>query len=341
MKAEDVLKDLKTGNFAPVYFFQGEETFYIDRLSNYLEKHAIPEAERSFNQTILYGQDVQVTDILGHARRFPMMADKQLVLVKEAQQIRDLSREEGEKQLLNYLQHPVPSTILVFCHKHKKLDRRKAMGKNIGKYSVEVTCDKLRDYEVPKWLEEYIRSAGSRIEPNALQLLTESIGNDLERLSNEVNKILINFDQPVTITPDLVQKHVGISKEYNIFELQKAIGRKDRKKAFSIIKYFGANPRKHPAIPVIAILFAFFSKLLIAQKYRTAQPRELASKLGVPPFGVRDYQEALSFFSLTETIACIHLLRMADLQCKGVDSTNAEDGEILKELVGKILALRP
>jgi DNA polymerase-3 subunit delta len=337
MKAEEVYKDIRNGQIAPVYFLQGEETFYIDLISKHLEDHLIPEGERSFNQTVVYGQDVSISDVLNHARRFPMMAERQLVLVKEAQQISDLNRENGEKQLLAYLKQPVPSTVLVFCHKHKKLDGRKALGKTIGKLSVLVTSDKLRDYQVPAWIESYVATRKCRIQPNALQLLTDSIGNDLERMANEISKILINYKDSVTIDMDMVQKHVGISKDYNVFELQKAIIRKDRLKAFQIIKYFAANTRKHPAIPVIAVLFAFFSRLLVAQQYRGAEKGKLASLMKVNPYAIQDYQEALRFYSLGEVIRNIHLLRAADLACKGVDSPATDDGEILKELVAKML----
>ncbi len=337
-KPEDVLKDIRSGKVAPVYFLQGEETFFIDQISDLLEKNLIPEHERGFNQTVLYGQDVSVSDVLNHARRFPMMAERQLVLVKEAQNISDLNREGGEKQLLSYLNQPVPSTVLVFCHKHKKLDGRKALGKSIGKLSVLVTSDKIRDYQVSSWIENYVRSRKCTIRPDALQLINDSIGNDLERLSNEISKILINYEAGVTIDMEMVQKHVGISKEYNVFELQKALVCKDRMKAFRIIGYFAANARKHPAIPVVAVLFAFFSRLLIAQQYRHENKNKLASVLKVSPYAIPDYQEALRYYSAGEVVRNIHLLRKADLACKGVDSGQAEDGEILKELVAMMLA---
>lgn len=337
-KAEDVLKDLKSGKIAPVYFLQGEETFYIDLISDFTENKIIPEHERGFNQTVLYGQDVTVSDILNHARRFPMMAERQLVLVKEAQNISDLNRENGEKQLLAYLNQPVPSTVLVFCHKHKKLDGRKALGKTIGKVSVLVNADKLRDYQVAGWIETYVRSRNCSIKPDALQLITDSIGNDLERLSNEISKILINYKDAVTIDMDMVQKHVGISKEYNVFELQKALISKDRLKAFRIIQFFASNSRKYPAIPVVAVLFAFFSRLLIAQQHRGAGKSELATALRVSPYAIQDYQEALRYYSTGEVVRNISLLRKADLACKGVDTGQTNDGEILKELIALMLA---
>lgn len=338
MKAEEVLSQLKKGTVAPVYFLQGEETFFIDQISNYLEKHLIPEAERGFNQTVVYGQDVSVSDILNHARRFPMMAERQLVLVKEAQNISDLNRESGEKQLLGYLNQPVPSTVLVFCHKHKKLDGRKALGKSAGKLSVLVTSNKLRDYQVPGWIESHLRSRNCSIRPDALQLLNDSIGNDLERLSNEISKILINYQEGVTIDMNMVQKHVGISKDYNVFELQKALIRKDRLKAFQIIRYFAANSRKHPAIPVIAVLFAFFSRLLVSIQHRQENKNRLASLLRVSPYAIQDYQEAMRYYSAGEVVRNIHLLRQADLACKGVDAGQTDDGEILKQLVATMLA---
>ncbi len=335
--AESILSDLKNRKYAPVYFLQGEETWYIDQITDYIEGHVLSDAEKGFNQTILYGRDVAMNEVLTHARRFPMMAERQVVIVKEAQNVSDINREKGQKLLCDYLENPVPSTVLVFCHKNKALDKRKALGKAVEKHAIALTTKKLYDNQVPGWVENYIGSKGFSANTKAIQMLADSIGADLERLSNEIDKILINFKDPVQIDEQIVHKYVGISKDYNVFELQKALIVKDVLKANKIVNYFEANPKKNPILPVIAILFSFFSKLLIAHHAQDKSERNLASLLRVSPYFVKDYLIALKHHSLPAVINSIHHIKQADLRSKGIDNASMAEGQILKELVFRLL----
>lgn len=334
---ESVLNDLKSNKYAPVYFLQGEETYYIDLISDYIENSVLNESERGFNQTILYGRDVAMNVVLTNAKRFPMMSEKQVVIVKEAQNISDINKEQGQKLLLDYLANPVPSTVLVFCHKNKSLDKRKALGKNIDKKAVLVTTKKLYDNQVPSWVDGYIKSKGFGINTKSTQMLSDAIGNDLERLANEIDKMLINFKEPVQIDEGIVNKYVGISKDYNVFELQKALIIKDVMKANKIVNYFEANPKKNPIIPVISVLFSFYSKLLMAFHAKDKSERSLASTLKVNPYFVKDYLLALNKYTLPHVVNNIRHIKEADLKSKGVNNVSTSDGQLLRELVFKLL----
>jgi DNA polymerase-3 subunit delta len=336
-KAADILKDLKKGQYAPVYFLQGEETFFIDQLSDYIEKHAIDEASKGFNQVVMYGKDVNVVDILNNARRFPMMSDRQLVLVKEAQNIYDLQKEQGQTLLTQYLEKPVASTILVFCHKNKSLDKRKSLYKCLNKHTVVLDSAKLYDNQVPAWIEGHVKSKGYGIIPKAVHLLSDSIGNNLERLSNEIDKMLINFPEPVEVNEDMVQKYVGISKDYNVFELQKALTVKDVVKANRIINYFAANAKSNPLLPIIAVIYSFYTKLIIGYGAADKSERGIVAALKISPFFAKDYLIAMRNYSPVQVLNNISHIRKADLQYKGFYGSGAKEGEILKELVYRLL----
>ncbi|MEM6522384.1 MAG: DNA polymerase III subunit delta [Bacteroidota bacterium] len=335
--AESLLTDLKNKKFAPVYFLQGEETYYIDQISSFIENNVLNDSEKGFNQTILYGRDAPVNVILTNAKRFPMMAERQVVIVKEAQNIPDLNKEISQKILCDYLENPVASTVLVFCHKNKSLDKRKALTKLIEKKAVVLTTKKLYDNQVPAWVEGYIRSKGFSVSHKAVQMLSDSIGANLERLSNEIDKILINYKEPVEIDEQVIQKYVGISKDYNVFELQKALTTKDVFKANQIVSYFEANPKKNPLLPVIAVLYSFYSKLLVAHHASDKSERNLASQLRVSPFFVKDYLMALRYYSLPKVIDNIHCIQQADLHSKGVENASTAEGQLLKELIFRLM----
>lgn len=332
-----VLKDLQSGRFAPVYFLQGDEPFYIDLIADYIEKNALQESEKSFNQVIAYGKDIDMAGILNNARRFPMMAERQVVIVKEAQEVADLTKENGQTMLESYLRNPLPSTILVFCHKYKSIDGKRKIAKILDEFAVLVNSKKLYDNQVPDWIMNYLKNKGYKIQPKSVQMLAESIGNDLSRLANEIDKLLINLQGGTEITPDLIQKYVGISKEYNVFELQKALVNRDILKANQIIHYFEADPKNNPLIPIISVLFNFFSKVLMAHASPDKSERGLATLLKVNPFFVKDYLLAMRSFSAYKTAEIIHYIKIADLQSKGMDSGSMTDGQILKELIFKIL----
>lgn len=337
MDAKQILAELKDGKFRPVYFLQGEEPYFIDLVSDYIEAHALNDAEKGFNQVIVYGKDANVATILTHARRYPMMAERQVVVVREAQDIPDLNKETGIKLMLDYLERPVPSTVLVFCHKHKTLDKRRQLGKRIDKLAVALTSKKLYDNQLPDFIEGYFREQGAPIQDRAVQALAEYVGNDLSRLTNEIDKLLLNRKEGEQITLDHIVSQVGISKEYNIFELQKAIIRGDVVLAAKIVNYFESNTRKNPLIPVVAFLYSFFSKLLIAVSLPDKDDKSLASALRVSPYAVRDYSLALRRFPPQKVIATIALLSQADLQLKGVNSGSTTDGQLFRELVYRIM----
>lgn len=336
-KPEDVLKDLKNGKYAPIYFLQGEEPFYIDQILGYIEKNAIDESQRGFNQVVLYGKDVDTGTVISNARRFPMMGDRQVVIVKEAQELKDLTKAESVKLMEAYLQHPLPSTILVFGHKYKKVDGRSSLAKSFDKYAVLVTSDKMYDNKLPAWILGYVKEKGFSIHDKAVQMLADNIGNNLERLGNEIDKVLINFKDKGEIDPATIQKHVGISKDFNVFELQKALAVRDILKVNQIVNYFSANPKSNPIIPIVASLFGYFTKLMLIHHSKDKSERHLASTIGVHEFVLKEYLMAARNYSLPKVIDNIHHIRQADLQSKGIDSGAMSEGEILKELTFKLM----
>lgn len=334
---EIVLKDIKSNKYAPVYFLQGEEPFYIDQIAELIEKNCLTESEKSFNQTILYGKDVNLNTILQNARRFPMMSERQVVIVKEAQEISDLGKESGDSQLNAYIQNPLPSTVLVFCYKYKTLDARKTITKNIDKFCVLVNSKKIYDNQIPDWVSNYFSSKSFRINAKASQLLSEFVGNNLSRMANEIDKLLINIKPGSEVNEDMIEKYVGISKEFNVFELQQALIKRDIYKANQIVNYFEANPKNNPLIPIITVLFNFFSKLLILHGTENKAEGNLAKVLSVNPYFVKDYLFGAKNYPPQKLVNIIRYLRQADLNSKGVDNVSSTEGQILKELVFKIL----
>lgn len=331
-----ILTDIKARKFAPVYFLQGEETFYIDKIADLIESNVLSDAEKGFNQVIVYGKDAPMATILTHARRFPMMAERQVVIVKEAQDIPDLNKEIGAKLLLDYLGKPVPSTVLVFCHKHKSLDKRKELGKKIDQLTVCVNGKKLYDNQLPEFVVEYTHERKIKIEDQAVMALCEYVGNDLHRLSNEIDKLAI-AQADGTITAAHVMNQVGVSKEYNIFELQKAIINRDVLLANKIVNYFESNTKKNPIIPVVAYLFSFFSKLLVATQTPDKSDKGLVAALKISPFAAKDYMLALRQYPPDRVVNTIGCLREADLKLKGVNSGSDTEGQIFRELVYRIM----
>lgn len=336
ISTDAILKDLKAKKYQPIYFLHGEEPYYIDRICDFLETKVIPEPDKAFNQTVVYGKDMSMSAVLGAAKRFPMMADRQLVIVKEAQEIGDLGQEKSRALLLQYVQKPLPSTILVFAHKNKKLDNRTNVGKELDKKDYLIESKKMYDNQLPKWISELVKEKGHTIGDKVAIVLSEYIGNDLNRINNEVDKLLINFQTKVDITEDIIAKYIGISKEYNTFELQSAIAVKNGLKANKIINYFEANPKNNPLIPIIALLFGYFCKLILIHQTKDKSKTSIASVLKLNPFFVDEYLTASKNYPIDKVVKVISYLRIADLQSKGVGST-ADDGQILRELVFKIL----
>ncbi len=336
-KPEEVIKKLKNNEYATIYFLYGTENYYIDLITGLIERNALGETEKGFNQIVIYGKDITVSEMINHARRYPMMSERQVVIVKEAQNIYDWDKEESQALLNNYFITPQPSTILVIAYKNKKPDKRKTVFKSIARHAVVVESNKPYESQLPDWIGTYVKDKGHSVDLKATYMLVEYVGNDLERLANEIDKILINYAGPVEITSGIVQKYVGISKDYNSFELQRALAVRDIVKANRIVNYFNANPKTNPVIPVIALLFSFFSKLLIVHSTKDKSKKSLASETGVHPFFIDDYLIACRNYPLPKAIQNIHYIREADLRSKGVGANSMKEGEILKELVYKLL----
>ncbi|WPP52538.1 DNA polymerase III subunit delta [Catalinimonas niigatensis] len=337
---ESVLKSLREKQFAPLYFLQGDEPYFIDQIADYIEENVLSESERGFNQMVMYGKDVDVSTILSNARRYPMMSERQVVIVREAQEIQDLNNKQGQELMEAYVKNPMPSTILVFCYKYKTFDGRKPLSKLLDKLAILVESKKMYDNQLPEWIAQYVKHKGSQIEDKAVQMLADYIGNNLERLTNEIEKVLINFrqgEEEGKITPAIVQKYIGISKEYNVFELQKALAVRDVLKANRIIQYFEANQKANPIIPIIALLFTFFSKLLLVHHSTDKSERALAGVLKINPFFAKEYKIAAVNYPLPKVISNIHHLRVADQHSKGIENISGTDAQILKELIFRLM----
>ncbi len=286
---------------------------------------------------VLYGRDVDMNNVLLQARRYPMMSERQVVLVKEAQDIRDLPREEGQDLLSKYLEQPTPSTVLVFAHKQKSIDTRKKLGKALDKKAVLVNSKKLFDNQVPTWIDNYIRDKGHASTHKAVAMLAEFLGNDLSKISNELDKIFLNYEGKVDVTEELVEKYIGISKDYNVFELQKALATRDVLKANRIILHFEKDLKRNPIIPMIAVLYGFFTKLLIANQEGAMTENALKDILKVNYYAAKDYAMAMRNYPLAKVEKAIHFIHQADLRTKGIESGSMNDGDIMREMVFKIL----
>ncbi|CAG5079841.1 DNA polymerase III subunit delta [Parvicella tangerina] len=333
MSFDAILKDLKNGQFKPVYFLQGEEPYYIDLVSDYIAKNVLDEGERDFNQSILYGKDVVVQDILNEARQYPMMASYRVVIVKEAQ---ELSRTIT--QLHDYLMAPTETTILVICYKYKKLDGKTKMAKDLKKAGHLHTSEAIRDYKMPEWIIAEGKKNGLIVAPNAAMLMAENLGTDLNKIVKTFKKLQIVLEGENVVDEKTVYKHVGISRDFNDFELQKALAKKDVLKANLICTHYGNNPKNHPIVVTVSVLYGFFSKLLKYHVLKAKVPQaELPRALGVNPFFVKEYAAASQKYSMGKLAKIIGYLREADLKSKGVGNASTSDAEILKELIFKIL----
>lgn len=335
--AKKILNEVKGGKYAPVYVLQGEETYYIDLIADYIEANALTESEKGFNQVVIYGKDATVATILTHAKRYPMMAERQVVIVREAQEISDLQKETGAKLMLDYVSNPTPSTILVLCHKHKALDKRRELGKKIDKLTVSAVFKKPYDNHLPDFITTYVKDKGFTIDDAAVAVLSEYVGNDLNRLSNELDKVMITLKAGERLTAEVVMLQVGISREYNIFELQKALIIRDPVQANRIVNYFESNTKKNPLIPAVAYLFSFYSKLLVASMATDRSSSSLVSLLKISPYAARDYSSALQYYSSAQLVNCIQAIAEADLKIKGVNSNAVGEGQLLRELVYKLI----
>ncbi len=331
---QQILGDLKKKNFQPVYFLHGSEPYFIDAISDYIEKNAISESERSFNQVVLYGRDVDYLAVIDNARRYPMMAQHSVVIVKEAQEMKDL------KDLEKYVANPLNSTILVLCHKHKTFNTTTKFGKLLQEKGIVFDSKKLYDNQVPDWIHDYLGHQQLKITPGAADLLAEYLGIDLSLIAHELDKLALHLQKGSEITAEHVEMHVGISREYNIFELQKALSNKDLGKISRIISNFQTNPKKNPTIMVISSLASFFTKVYMLHFIKNATDADAQKKLGLrSPYALKEYRAALRHYPQAKTEQIINTLKTYDLMAKGVDynSTGKEDGELLKEMMWKVL----
>lgn len=332
---DEILKDLKSGNYATIYFLAGEESFYIDQVSEYIEKNAIPEHERGFNQIVMYGKDAQIGQIVSAARAFPMMGQRQLILIKEAQEL-DFKKEEEVGLLMKYIQSPQPSTILVFAHKHKKFDKRSKLAKAFDAGGIFMESNKIYDNKVPGWIQNHVKELGYTITEKATFLLSEFLGNNLERINNEINKIILNIKEK-HIDEKLVEENVGVNKEYNSFELSKAISFRDFNKSIKIADYL-AGDKNYPPPVLIGYLYTYLTKLLMVHTLGSnINDQSVASVLGIHPFLAKEYVAAARNYSSGKVIMNIHHLKHADLQSKKINVSNIETAEIYRELIFKLI----
>ena len=326
-----LVSDIQKGDLKPIYFLMGEEAYYIDKVSDFIEDNVLDEAEKGFNQMVLYGRDVSIDDIVSNAKRYPMMADKQVVIVKEAQ---DLSR--SIEKLAAYASNPQPSTVLVINYKYKKIDKRKALYKAINKIGVVYESKKLYDNQVPDWIRRVLSGQGYTITPKAAQMLVEFLGTDLSKIENELNKLKIVLPKDSQITPEVIEENIGISKDFNNFELRKAVGELNVTKAFKIVKYFADNPKDNPMVVTVSLLFNFFSQLLHFHGLNDKSPRSVASALKINPYFVKEYTSAARNYPMRKVSQVIGTLREFDVKSKGVGSNAIPQGDLLKELLVKI-----
>lgn len=331
-EVKQIVIDIKNGNIKPIYFLMGEEAYYIDRIAEYIEKNVLTEEERGFNQMVLYGKEVSVDEIVSNAKRYPMMSEKQVVIVKEAQH---LSR--SIEKLNSYVEQPQLSTILVICYKYGKLDKRKKLYKSIKANGILFESKKLYENQVSDWIRRILQGKGYSITPKAAVLLVEFLGTDLSRINNELDKLQLVVPKETEITPDAIEEHIGISKDYNNFELKKALGEKNVVKAARIINYFAQNPKDNPFVVTITLLNTFFSQLLKYHGLKDHSSRSVASALGVNPFFVSEFQTAARNYPMKKVSRIISQLRELDLKGKGVGATNISHADLLKELLVKIV----
>ena len=331
MTYDQILSDIHKKNFAPVYFLTGEEPYFIDMISDTIENEALDEADRAFNQIVVYGRDVDVETIANHARSFPMMGERMVVIVKEAQDVKELENFEA------YLDAIPETTLLVFAYKYKKFDKRKTLAKKIDKKGVWFESKKLYDSNIPGWIQNYLKGEGYAITPKATQMLADFLGTDLHKVANELKKLTIALPKNKSIDDADVERNIGISKDFNVFELQNAIGNRDVLKANRIVNYFGDNGKDNPLLVTAITLYGYFSKLIKLHCTQDKSQGNLASVLGVNPYFVKDYITAARNYSPQVCIRNIAILREFDMKSKGYDSGEVSEKDLYREMIFKLM----
>jgi DNA polymerase III subunit delta len=326
-----IINDIKAGNIKPIYFLMGEEPYYIDKLTEYLEQNLLTEDEKGFNQMVLYGRDTTIDEVVENAKRYPMMAERQVVIVKEAQ---DLSREIDK--LESYAENPQPTTVLVMAYKYKILDKRKKINKTLIKHGLVYESKKMYENQVGQWITRVLQGRGYSIEPKANAMLVAFLGNDLNRIANELNKLEIILPKGSTISPSHIEENIGFSKDFNIFEFRTAIGSKNQYKAYQIADYFAQNQKDHPMVLINGQVFSFFSSLLLYHGLKDKSPANVARVLKVSPYFVNDYIGAAKNYPMKKVSSIIATLRDIDVKSKGVGANALPASDLLKEMLVKI-----
>ncbi len=329
---EQLMKQLKAKQYHPVYLLHGQEPFFIDEAVRHFEHEVLEAHQRAFNLTVAYGKDTDQRQIRDAAMRYPVMAPRQVVIVKEAQEMRDLP------QLLPYLQKPAPTTILVLAHKYKRLKMHTKLGKTLAAQGVVMESKPLYENQLPEWIASYLKARGFTLADESAQLLAEYLGTHLSRIANELNKLILNLEKGTRITPQHIETHIGISREFNVFELQRALARGDTERLGRILAHFAAHPKKHPPLMTIATLYNFFSKLYAFHFLRKRPEKEILQAMGLrSAWFLQDYKAAAHRFSPARIEHIIHLLRRYDMKAKGVNHPGGAEGELLKELMWQIV----
>ncbi|ROT47440.1 DNA polymerase III subunit delta [Candidatus Cardinium hertigii] len=334
--AETVLQNLAKKIYEPIYFLQGEEVYYLDAITRHIEEQLLTPAEKGFNLSIFYGKECSMAALLTQARRFPMGADKQIVIVKEAQEMADLKNATGQQLLLHYLHHPQLTTLLVFAYKYKTIDGRSTFSKVLNKNTVLVTSKKLYNQQLPTFIKSFVKTLELSITEKAIWMLQACIGNDLTRIVNELHKLRLNLNTGNTITDSIVETYIDLSKPFNVFELQKAIMQKDYPKSYQIISICALNAKEHAALPIITILYIFFSKLLLLHQTKETDPAKISKHIEIHPYFVQGYLDARRHYPLHQILQNITYLHQADVQVKGIDC-NTNDYQVMKELIFKLM----
>ena len=330
MDVATILQSWTKGQFSPFYWLEGEEDFFIDQLTTAAVKTILSREESAFNCTVFYGKDTSWADVVNQCRRYPMFAERQVVILKEAQQLRDIEKLEP------YFEQPLTSTILVIAYKEKKLDNRKKVARLIKEKGTFVSFKKLNEKEVAAWIEQRLATKEQKITPRALLLMVDHLGSELSKVEQELEKLQLNCSPGSVIDEDLIERFVGVSKEFNVFELQTALAQKDFLKAFRIIQYFKQNPKAAPLQLILPLLYSFFSKVYMLFGADTSDDRSLAGQLGIPPFSIRNYKEAARLYGYQGTELTLLLLHQYNLKSVGVGATSTEDSSLLKELIFKM-----
>jgi len=326
-----IVNDIKNGNIKPIYFLMGEEPYYIDKLSDYIDQNILSEEEKGFNQTVLYGRDVSMEDIISTCKRYPMMAERQVVIVREAQDlVKTIDKIES------YAENPMPTTVLVFCYKYKTLDKRKKVTKLLEKNGLVYESKKLYDNQVGEWIKRVLSGKGFTIEPKASAMLVEFLGTDLSKINNELEKLQIVLPKGSTISAKHIEENIGFSKDYNVFELRKALGERNQLKAYQIAQYFADNPKDNPMVVTTSLVFGFFLQLLQYHGLKDKNPKNVASVLKVNPYFLKDYDVALRHYPMKKVSQIVATLRDIDVKSKGVGANGMSQHDLLKEMLVKV-----